>query len=72
MQKRNHLKQKTVKYKSHKAFFSQCIGIRSIFKGIKLELNATTGNQNQSFLDNRYTKSKDQTFVTTQLKRLEL
>ena len=45
--KLNRLKDKAVRYKSHKDFLSRCIAEELVPKGLKLELEPTIGNCDQ-------------------------
>ena len=47
--KLNRLKDKNKRYQSHREFLSQCIESKLIPKGLKLELEPTTGNHDQEF-----------------------
>ena len=49
--KLNRLKDKAVRYKSHKDFLSRCIVEELVPKGLKLELEPTIGNHGQEFVD---------------------
>ena len=49
--KLNRLKDKAVRYKSHKDFLSRCIVEEPVPKGLKLELEPTIGNHGQEFVD---------------------
>ena len=54
--KLNRLKEKHVRYESHKEFLTQCTLERLVPKGLKLELEPTIGNHNQEFLDHWFSK----------------
>ena len=56
--KLNRLKDKAVRYKSHKHFLSRCIAEELVPKGLKLELEPTIGNYDQEFVDTWYSKLK--------------
>ena len=45
--KLNRLKDKAVRYKSHKHFLSRCIAEELVPKGLKVELESTIGNYDQ-------------------------
>ena len=64
--KLNRLKDKAVKYKSHKDFLSRCIAEELVPKSLKLELEPTIGNYDQEFVDTWYSKLK--TFSLTLMK----
>ena len=64
--KLNRLKDKAVRYKSHKDFLSQYIAEELVPKGLKLELEPTIGNYDQKFVDMWYSKLK--TFSLTLMK----
>ena len=64
--KLNRLKDKAVRYKSHKDFLSRCIAEELVPKGLKLELEPTIGNYDQEFVDTWYSKLK--TFSLTLMK----
>ena len=57
--KLNRLKDKAVRYKSHKDFLSRCIAEELVPKGLKLELVPTIGNYDQEFVDTWYSKLKN-------------
>ena len=54
--KLNHLKDKQVRFKSHKEFVSLCITDGLVPNGLELMLEPTIGNHGQHFLDNWYSK----------------
>ena len=64
--KLNRLKDKAVRYKSHKDFLSRCIAEELAPKGLKLELEPTIGNYDQEFVDTWCSKLK--TFSRTLMK----
>ena len=64
--KLNRLKDKAVRYKSHKDFLSRCIAEERVPKGLKLELEPTIRNYDQEFVDTWYSKLK--TFSLTLMK----
>ena len=64
--KLNRLKDKAVKYKSHKDFLNRCIAEELVPKSLKLELEPTIGNYDQEFVDTWYSKLK--TFSLTLMK----
>ena len=57
--KLNQLKDKAVRYKSHKDFLSQCIADEPVPKGLELELGPRIGNYDQQFVDMWYSKLKN-------------
>ena len=54
----NRLKDKQVRFESHKEFLSRCIIDGLVPKGLELMLEPTIGNHDQYFLDNWYSKLK--------------
>ena len=64
--KLNRFKDKAVRYKSHKDFFSRCIAEELAPKDLKLELQPTIGNYDQEFVDMWCSKLK--TFSLTLMK----
>ena len=54
--KLNQLKEKTVRYESHKNFLSRQAAEKLVPKGLKLELEPTLGNHDQEFLNNWFSK----------------
>ena len=56
--KLNRLKDKQVRFESHKEFFSRCITDGLVPKGLVFILESTIGNHDQTFLDNWYPKLK--------------
>ena len=56
--KLNRLKDKQVRFESHKEFLSRCITDGLVPKGLELMLEPTIGNHDQNFLDNWYSKLK--------------
>ena len=56
--KLNRLKDKQVRFESHKDFLSRCINEGLVPKGLELMLEPTIGNHDQNFLDNWYSKLK--------------
>ena len=57
--KLNRLKDKNARYQSHRELLSQCIESKLIPKGLKLELEPTTGNHDQEFLDMWYSNLQE-------------
>ena len=57
--KLNILKSKQARYESHKSFLARCLEVKIIPKGLVLDLEATTGNQVQEFLDSWFDKFKN-------------
>ena len=57
--KLNRLKDKNARYQSHREFLSQCIKSKLIPNGLKLELEPTTGNHDQEFLDMWYSNLQE-------------
>ena len=66
--KLNRLKDKNVRYQSHREFLSQFIESKLIPKGLKLELEPTIGNHDQEFSDTWY--SNLQEFSLTLMKEI--
>ena len=56
--KLNRLKNKAVRYKSHKDFLSRRIAEGPVPKGLKLDLDPTIGNYDKEFVDTWYSKLK--------------
>ena len=56
--KLNRLKDKQVRFESHKEFLSRCITDGLVPKGLELMLEPTIGNHDEHFLDNWYSKLK--------------
>ena len=56
--KLNRLKDKQVRFESHKEFLSRCITDGLVPKGLELMVEPTIGNHDQNFLDNWYSKLK--------------
>ena len=56
--KLNRLKDKQVRFESHKEFLSRCITDGLVPKGLELMLERTIGNHDEHFLDNWYSKLK--------------
>ena len=56
--KLNRLKDKNLRYTSHKEFLTSCIKEGLVPKGLELILEPTIGNHDQQFLDNWYSKLK--------------
>ena len=54
----NHLKDKQVRFESHKEFLSRCITDGLVPKGLELMLEPKIGNHDQNFLDNWHSKLK--------------
>ena len=57
--KLNRLKDKQIRFESHKDFLSRCINESLVPKGLELMLEPTIGNHDQNFLDNWYSKLKN-------------
>ena len=56
--KLNRLKDKQVRFKSHKEFLSRCTTHGLVQKGLEIILEPMIGNHDQNFLDNCYSKIK--------------
>ena len=56
--KLNRFKDKVTRYESHKDFLTRCISEKLIPKGLKLELEPTTGNFDKEFVEEWYSKLK--------------
>jgi len=56
--KLNRLKDKNIRFESHKEFLTNCINQQLIPNGLQLELEPTIGNHNQEFVDKWYLKLK--------------
>ena len=54
--KTNRLKDKRIRYESHKDFLSRCISEELMPKGLKLKLEPTNGNFDQEFVDTWYSQ----------------
>ena len=56
--KLNRLKDKQVRFVSHKEFLTRCFAKELVPKGLEVTLEPTIGNDDQEFLDNWYSKQK--------------
>ena len=56
--KLNRLKDKSIRYESHKDFLNRCLAEKLVPKGLRLELEPTIGNYDQEFVDTWYAKLK--------------
>ena len=54
--KSNRLKDKPMRYESHKDFLNHCLAEKLVPKGLRLELIPTIGNYYQAFVDTWYPK----------------
>ena len=56
--KRNRLKDKSIRYESHKDLLNRCLTEKLVPKGLRLELEPKVGNYDQEFVDTWYAKLK--------------
>ena len=54
----NHLKDKSIRYESHKDFLNHCLAEKLVPKCLRLELEPTIGKYDQEFVDTWYAKLK--------------
>ena len=56
--KLNRLKDKSIRYESHKDFLNRCLAEKLVPKGLRLELEPTIRNYDQEFVDTWYAQLK--------------